>query len=136
MWKSIKIDLFGRFCHSKKKDVILPHISVKEIFEEKKMYTFGYALLWPNGPCFLLDRFIWYLWGIEKGYESFRPPPKKSKKGKKKRKIWNFVKKSKFWKNHDFSKSLPFVLCVLLLPFWYFFVKNRWIRHMSTHLCY
>ena len=32
--------LFGRFCYSKKKDVILPHISVKEIFEEKKKVHF------------------------------------------------------------------------------------------------
>ena len=54
--------LVWRILPVKKKDVILPHISVKEIFEEKKMSTFGYAPLWPNGPFFLLDRFGWYLW--------------------------------------------------------------------------
>ena len=55
---------------------------------------------------FLLDRFTWYLWGIEKQVWNFWTP---TKKRVKKDKIWFFVKKSKFWKNHDFSKTLPFM---------------------------
>ena len=47
-----KLVSLADFATQKKKDVILPHISVKEIFEEKKMSDFGYAPLWPNGPFF------------------------------------------------------------------------------------
>ena len=40
-----KLVSLADFVSQKKKDVILPHISVKEIFEEKKMSDFGYAPL-------------------------------------------------------------------------------------------
>ena len=50
-----KLVSLADFASQKKKDVILPHISVKEIFEKKKMSTFGYAPLWPNGPFFYWD---------------------------------------------------------------------------------
>ena len=55
---------------------------------------------------FQFRRFTSYLWEIEKKYGTliYDPHQKNGKKGK----IWNFVKKSKFWKNHHFFSSLPF----------------------------
>ncbi len=68
--------------------------------------SFFVTEIWISHNFFSIGPIYMIFMGDREQVWNFQTPTKKRvKKGK----IWNFVKKSKFWKNHDFSKSLPFV---------------------------
>ena len=84
---------------------ILWYISCSCVYSLQFVYKICRFLLfkfWLLTNCFLLYRFTWYYGRWRRDMELFDLQQKKGK-------IWNFMKKSKFWKTPCFSQSLPFV---------------------------